>query len=350
MESANGTNESSSTRLSIFADARKLFGIAKICDEWIFATPPSTPSRTLSRSLVEAQTSPYAGDKEMSFDASSAQKLSQDTESGLHDSGDDQHQRIPENSVDVRGVAITSTTVRKSDEQDFGGSDQQDELGTGEPKKSKKKKAKKKSKKTSGSDNKTVITWGTVEEITFSRSISYSSIPSKGTAPLGLGEEVGRSVSTINDFYLRRQGELLLRAQFLHIPILEKPKPVTYTAPLASASPSSSSSSSSPVSISTASPAPLSSTSQATSTPLATNSIESTTDGSTSLESSLHLETRQFDFKAGKSNLLFVALSEQERIHILAASSSSSKLAKTQQETREEMLLTREMEAIRAAR
>ena len=87
---------------------------------------------------------------------------------------------------------------------------------TNENKKKKKKKKKNRTIKAPGIESKNsskkCISWGLVEEITFSRDIALDVIPSKGYLPLGLGELEGREIYSLEDYLKYRESDLAERA------------------------------------------------------------------------------------------------------------------------------------------
>ena len=77
--------------------------------------------------------------------------------------------------------------------------------------KNKKKRSKKKKKKTKtklcSSDKN--VQWGSVEEICFSRTVSFTSIPNKGKYPIGLGAEEERTRWTVDEHVQAQQQHLM---------------------------------------------------------------------------------------------------------------------------------------------
>ena len=122
------------------------------------------------------------------------------------------------------------------------------------------------------------VTFGTVEEILFSREISYDAIPSRGAYPLGLGDLESRgNIRNVDDYCAEQQINLRLR----------------------SASFENHSSSSS--------------------------CIVCSDEGEVGT-----LESRQYDYRIGKRNLLFEPTSEEERLVILGSFISASGMRKSQ--------------------
>lgn len=127
------------------------------------------------------------------------------------------------------------------------------------------------------------VTFGTVEEILFSREISYDAIPSRGAYPLGLGDLESRgNIRNIDDYCAEQQINLRLR----------------------SASFENHSSSSSCIA-------------ESSYAMLCSNQVEIKT-----------LESRQYDYRLGKRNLLFEPTSEEERLVILGSFISASGMRK----------------------
>ena len=129
------------------------------------------------------------------------------------------------------------------------------------------------------------VTFGTVEEILFSREISYDAIPSRGAYPLGLGDLESRgNIRNIDDYCAEQQINLRLR----------------------SASFENHSSSSSCI---------------------AESSLARVCSNDADVET---LESRQYDYRLGKRNLLFEPTSEEERLVILGSYISASGMRKSQ--------------------
>ena len=68
----------------------------------------------------------------------------------------------------------------------------------------------------SASSSRRRVTWGMVDEILFDRDISRSVVPNSGGYPLGLGEETGRGQRSVDDQCSLLQSELLTRARLLN--------------------------------------------------------------------------------------------------------------------------------------
>lgn len=165
------------------------------------------------------------------------------------------------------------------------------EVGTASLKNKKKREQKKKKQEmTRHTLNSNKVTFGTVEEILFSREISYDAIPSKGAYPLGLGDFESRGNIQEVDAYCAEQ-QRILRVR---------------SASFENTATSSSSSNSLPG--------------------LLTGIVEA------ELET---IESRQYDYKQGKRNLLFEPTSEEERLVILGSfiSGSGMRKAHTHQES-----------------
>ena len=136
------------------------------------------------------------------------------------------------------------------------------------------------------------VTFGTVEEILFSREISYDAIPSRGAYPLGLGDLESRgNIREVDAYCAEQQQNLRQRSA----------------------------------------------------------SFENTTSSSSSSESRIPevqqgaesdievLESRQYDYKQGKRNNLFEPTSEEERLVILGSFISASGMKKSQMITEGEI-------------
>jgi hypothetical protein len=151
--------------------------------------------------------------------------------------------------------------------------------------KSKKKREQKKKRQLSkASSEKTGIKWGMVEEIKFKRHLSFDAVPSKGLFPLGLGDEEERGVTSVDEHIARKQADLITRALSCGVPIK------------------------------------LSTAVESTSSKkveLVQSSASASAGSSSDDAFHIHLETRQYDFKAGVHNPLFQPLSEEERLVIL---------------------------------
>lgn len=160
------------------------------------------------------------------------------------------------------------------------------EVGTASLKNKKKREQKKKKQELiQPAVNANKVTFGTVEEILFSREISYDAIPSKGAYPLGLGDLESRGfIQQVDAYCAEQQKNLRIRS-----------------ASFENVTPSSSSSNVTPN--------------------LITSPVEA------DLET---LESRQYDYKQGKRNLLFEPTSEEERLVILGSFISGSGMKKTQ--------------------
>lgn len=149
--------------------------------------------------------------------------------------------------------------------------------------KNKKKRDQKKKKQESSRRAKiqSRVTFGTVEEILFSREISFDAIPSRGAYPLGLGVLESRgNIREVDAYCAEQQQNLRLRSA----------------------------------------------------------SFESVTSSSSSNDSHSDapdpaadvFESRQYDYKQGRRNLLFEPTSEEERLVILGSFISSSGMKKSQ--------------------
>lgn len=157
------------------------------------------------------------------------------------------------------------------------------------------------------------VSWGNVEEICFSRNISYSSVPNRGLFPLGLGEVEDTQHYTVDEFFVKQQLILLDRARALGISVptsasVQSSPPVP--AGLKSlASPHTrvkkgSKNADKPV----PPPVPVVEQPKVYVSPL--------------------FETRQFDYKAHSSNPIFHPTSEDERLHTLMSNKQTwNKLA-----------------------
>lgn len=160
------------------------------------------------------------------------------------------------------------------------------DVGTASLKNKKKREQKKKkleSYRRARSQNK--VTFGTVEEILFSREISYDAIPSRGAYPLGLGDLESRgNIREVDAYCAEQQLNLRHRSASFENTI------------------SSSSSSE--------------------------NRLTEVQHGA---ESDIEvLESRQYDYKQGKRNILFEPTSEEERLVILRSFISASGMKKSQ--------------------
>lgn len=102
-----------------------------------------------------------------------------------------------------------------------------------------------------------------IKQVNFSRNLGSSVIPSKGLYPLGLGDEETKELCSVDDFTLRRQADLIVRAQSLGLPLKRF--------------------------------------------------------GKNSEDKFPELETRQYDYRSNSCNQLFSPLTEDERIAILGA-------------------------------
>ena len=159
------------------------------------------------------------------------------------------------------------------------------DVGTASLKNRKKREQKKKkleSCRRARSQNK--VTFGTVEEILFSREISYDAIPSRGAYPLGLGDLESRgNIREVDAYCAEQQQNLRHRSA----------------------------------------------------------SFENTTSSSSSSENRIPevqqgaeldvevLESRQYDYKQGRRNTLFEPTSEEERLVILRSFISASGMKKS---------------------
>lgn len=205
--------------------------------------------------------------------------------------------------------------------------------------KSKKKKSKKKKSVSSATDECSGpmkhVSWGNVEEITFTRSISSCSIPNKGSYPLGLGDVVERTTVTIDQLFMQQQVQLIERAKLIGISMHTSKVNGGALPPAALKSVGSpvGSPSGSPViskgkkgiappapavAVPTP-PAPASGKSKANAhkAAAAVAPVETSNKESNGFMSPL-FETRQYDFKP-VSNMLFRPTSEDERILLLMA-------------------------------
>ena len=160
------------------------------------------------------------------------------------------------------------------------------DVGTASLKNKKKREQKKKKQESSRrSKIQSRVTFGTVEEILFSREISFDAIPSRGAYPLGLGDLESRgNIREVDAYCAEQQLNLRLRS-----------------ASFESATSSSSS-----------------------------NDSHSSAANDTPDSEAAVLESRQYDYKQGRRNLLFEPTSEEERLVILGSFISSSGMKKSQ--------------------
>lgn len=197
--------------------------------------------------------------------------------------------------------------------------------------KAKKKRSKK--KKTASKATDRALKWGDVEQICFTRSIGYDRIPNRGSYPIGLGHEVERIKSSVDELYNAQQMYLMQRAitkgidlatltKAAHAPPPPPPpqSPLEHDSPAVGTGPKGKkvshrkrSNSVSSVDSGSASAA-LTSVSAANAA-----STKSPADCNATRDSMPALETRQYDFKPA-SNPLFQALGEDERIALLTSS------------------------------
>lgn len=167
------------------------------------------------------------------------------------------------------------------------------EPGKSKRKKNKKKKGDSKLKEKSAEKSTKKLSWGNVIQIFFHREIGFSSVPSSGSHPLGLGLEESREECTIDELFARQQFDLIRRATESGIQIkveqsyrdlYEEKKPTE----------------------------PKKQTKRNSKTEdLSLGAI------ATKEYMSPIVETRQLDHKAGMRNLIFRPLSESERIEKL---------------------------------
>lgn len=80
--------------------------------------------------------------------------------------------------------------------------------GTASLKNKKKRDQKKKKQESSRLAKHNKVTFGTAEELLFTRDISYDAIPSKGAYPLGLGDFESRVIQTVDDYCAEQQQNL----------------------------------------------------------------------------------------------------------------------------------------------
>jgi hypothetical protein len=153
--------------------------------------------------------------------------------------------------------------------------------------KNKKKRDQKKKKQESSRRAKiqSRVTFGTVEEILFSREISFDAIPSRGAYPLGLGNLESRgNIREVDAYCAEQQQNLRLRSASFE---------------------------------------------SVTSSSSSNNSHSSETHHTPDSEPEV-FESRQYDYKQGRRNLLFEPTSEEERLVILGSFISSSGMKKSQ--------------------
>lgn len=200
--------------------------------------------------------------------------------------------------------------------------------------KTKKKKPKKKKNASKSSDRS--LKWGDVEQICFTRSIGYDRIPNKGSYPIGLGHEVERIKSSVDELYNAQQMHLLQRAVARGIDLATLTKAAHVVPPPPPASPNGANGEhDSPQvglkgkkishrkrsnSVSSVESVPHSSTATATAILSSASSggkgaVTNAKGPDTTMPA---LETRQYDYK-GAANPLFQALGEDERIALLTS-------------------------------
>jgi hypothetical protein len=129
--------------------------------------------------------------------------------------------------------------------------------------KHKKKRIKKKKEK---EKKATLIKWGNVEQILFSRGLGCDVVPSSGSFPLGLDEYSEIETCSVEDYDHSQQSDLFERAQRKNIPLC-----------------------------------------------FPIGDIKDENSSSSSSSSSVRFETRQWDFKKGSKNPLFTSLGEADR-------------------------------------
>ncbi len=134
--------------------------------------------------------------------------------------------------------------------------------------------------KSVGDIGNAAISFGFVEEIYFKRHIGYDAVPTSGCYPLGFSlhadESCPRVVITVDEHVNRKQAELLLKAQSL---------------------------------------------------PIAQRALVSMTSKCDKEDSTLKLETRQFDYKSGVKNPLFEVHDEVSRINLLGFNDGKATIA-----------------------
>lgn len=199
----------------------------------------------------------------------------------------------------------------------------------GETTKTKKKKPKK--KKSAAKSNDRALKWGNVEQICFTRSIGYDRIPNKGTYPIGLGSEVERIKSTVDELYTAQQMYLMQRAitrgidlatltRAAHVvppPPEQSPNGVTESPQVNGVKGKKVSHRKRSNSVSSVDSAPQSTTTASAVVAGKANAASGAANGDSS-SGMPSLETRQYDYK-GTSNPLFQALGEDERIALLTS-------------------------------
>jgi len=206
--------------------------------------------------------------------------------------------------------------------------------GTADGGETKTKKKKPKKKKNASKSNDRSLKWGDVEQICFTRSIGYDRIPNKGSYPIGLGHEVERIKTSVDELYNAQQMHLLQRAVARGIDLATLTKAAhAFVPPPPPASPTGANGElNSPQvgvkgkkvshrkrsnSVSSVDSAPHSNTATAAAT--IGNGAKGATGTTKGSETTMPaLETRQFDYK-GSTNPLFQALGEDERIALLTS-------------------------------
>eukprot|EP00600_Ochromonadales_sp_CCMP1393_P002686 CAMPEP_0174990790 /NCGR_PEP_ID=MMETSP0004_2-20121128/21519_1 /TAXON_ID=420556 /ORGANISM="Ochromonas sp., Strain CCMP1393" /LENGTH=505 /DNA_ID=CAMNT_0016244441 /DNA_START=116 /DNA_END=1633 /DNA_ORIENTATION=- len=116
-------------------------------------------------------------------------------------------------SVDLDNLSV-SERIR--------GESMDETLADGISSKSKKKRAKKKKAKAQ-QESKKALTWGQVEQICFTRSVGYDSVPNKGSYPLGLGKEEERLTCSVDEYFKNQQAYLTSIAREKGIELVPSP-------------------------------------------------------------------------------------------------------------------------------
>eukprot|EP01038_Epipyxis_sp_PR26KG_P010850 gene10850-14566_t len=173
--------------------------------------------------------------------------------------------------------------------------------------KSKKKRMKKKAKEIAKHAKESRhVSWGSVEEICFTRSLGFSSIPNQGEYPCGLGCEIERQIYSIEDLFMYQQAQLMEKARILCLP-----------------------------------------------SPNIHNFADSSLNGNHHYMATL-FETRQYDYRHGVKNPLFTTFPENERIKVIMACKSEWSPAYENQadRTKDSFLsdINKEIKAIQSSR
>lgn len=153
------------------------------------------------------------------------------------------------------------------------------------------------------------IQWGTVDTHFFTKQLAYSAVPNKGLYPVALGlemEDLFLSVP-VEEHCAMKQADLLHRAQKMGI-----------KTPLI-ASPSAAPAPSVPIPIPKKDGANSSTRTATTATTIGVSPLFTPPPVG---QTYAHLETRQFDYRRGEHNLLFSALTEEERKLLLELEAS----------------------------